>query len=88
MTELLMKQSEVAGRVLFSMVREEFARAIEGELATMRQAMIAKMDERLADFRKKILSNIRVQHSNDVVGNAVIVQFVCPMDQLRKECGL
>lgn len=90
MVDALEKQADVAGHVLGGIMRDAFARALDKELEQFRIDYIRKIDERLSDFRRKLLQNttIRTDGGISLTERNVSVQFVMDMDQLRKECGL
>lgn len=89
MTNLLLDQARLAGTSLVGLMRMELRRAVEEELKVLRDEQVKHLDARLQDFQKKILANTRFQESVHADGShSVAVQFVIPLDQLRKECGL
>lgn len=90
MKQTLLKQAEVAGSTIVGVMRNQFIHQVDAELKILRDMQIQKMDERLADFRKKILANTTISVSGgvDIGEQTVSVRFACTMDQLKKECGL
>lgn len=89
MSGTLKKQALVGGHAIGAVVREMFRAGLESDLEQFRAAYIAKIDEKISDFQRKVMANMVIRSGADLsMESKVSVEFMVDIDQLRKECGL